>query len=404
MRADRLALIAVLAISVADLGCKKKEEASSDESADKDKKASKKKDKDKGDDEEKGDDEDKGTKKKKKKGADDEEAADDDKGSKKKKAGGGGALTGNFEGQEVAFKYGRTMGFGSLRVELSNEKLPCKGGNPSDDAYTMSFELSAGPDGKFFTGYPIGVPITYNHQRIKLKSTFVRPQFVNLKIDGFDLKEGEHVKGSLAFDHRWTETKGDDKKDWKYTADGNFDVAICDDPFGSYKRVKAPLAAEAPEGEVGGTFGGEKFKAKSALAIVLKDYSTKKEYIDAIEFYSVDDVDCANHWTEGRKGAYFYVTDIGGTGETTKFEGTKQPAQPWYAAPKGKGATTPSLKSFGYSGGRRAWVQLDKIDFKAKATVKGTVFAESAPDPSLKAEDTGKIGGSFSAKVCNSGW
>jgi hypothetical protein len=403
MSADRIALVALLSVALAASGCdKKKDSASSDESADKDKKASKKKDK--GDDEDKDGDDDGKKKKKKKDGDDDKDSDDDGKKKKKKEGGGGGALTGNFEGQEVAFKYGRTMGFGSLRVELSNEKLPCKSGNPSDDAYTMSFELSAGPDGKFFAGYPIGVPITYNHQRIKLKSTFVRPQFVNLKLDSFDLKEGEHIKGSLNFEHKWTETKGDDKKDWKYTADGKFDVEICDDPFGSYKKVKAPLSAEAGEGMVSGSFGGEKFVAKSALAIVLKDYSTKKEYIDAIEFYSVDDVDCANHWTEGRKGAYFYVTDIGGTGETTKFEGTKQPAQPWYAGPKGKGATTPSLKSFGYSGGRRAWVQLDNIDFKANAKVKGSVFAESAPDSTAKPEDQGKIGGTFTAKVCNSGW
>ena len=404
MRTDRLALIALLAVSIAAGGCKKKEEASSDDS-EKDKKSAKKKDKDDESDEDgdkkkkkKGDDdgEDDGDKKKKKKGDDDGEDGD-----KKKKKGGGGALTANFEGQEVAFKYGRTTGFGSLRLELSNEKLPCKGGNPSDDAYTMSFELSAGPDGKFFSGYPIGVPISYNHQRIKLKSTFVRPAFVNLELKPFDLKEGEHIKGSLSFDHKWTETKGDDKKDWKYTADGNFDIEICDDPFGGYKRVKVPLAADAPEGDVAGKFGPDKFAAKSALVIVLKDYSTKKEYIDAVEFYSVEDVDCANHWTEGRKAAYFYLTDIGGTGETTKFEGTKQPAQPWFAAPKGKGQS-PSLKSFGYSGGRRAWIQLDKIDFKAKSTIKGKVFAESAPD--AKPEDTGKIGGSFTAKVCNSGY
>lgn len=400
MRADRLALIALLSFSVAAAGCKKKEDASSDEGEGKDKKASKKKDKE-GDDEDKDkdkDSDDDGKKKKKKKGDDD---SDDD--GKKAKKGGGGALTGNFEGQEVQFKFGRTMGFGSLRVEFSNEKIPCKGGNPSDDAYTLSFELSAGPDGKFFAGYPVGVPISFNHQRIKLKSSYVRPQFVNLKLDPFDLKEGEHIKGSLSFDHKWTETKGDDKKDWKYTADGKFDVEICEDPFGSYKRVKVPLAADAPEGDVAGKFGGEPFKAKSALAIVLKDYSTKKEYVDAIEFYSVDDIDCANHWTEGRKAAYFYVSDIGGTGETTKFEGTKQPAQPWYAAPKGKG-TTPSLKSFGYSGGKRAWVKLDNIDYKKGATIKGSVFAESAPDPSAKPEDMGKIGGTFSAKVCNSGW
>ncbi|MBI2392564.1 MAG: hypothetical protein HYV09_23470 [Deltaproteobacteria bacterium] len=404
MRTDRLALVALLAFAVAAGGCKKKEDASSDESAEKDKKSAKKKDKgdDEGDDDgkkkKKGDDEASDDDGKKKKKGDDE---GDDDGKKKKKGGGGGSLTGNFEGQEVQFKYGRTTGFGSLRLELSNEKLPCKGGNPSDDAYTLSFELSAGPNGKFFTGYPIGVPVTYNHQRIKLKSTFVRPQFVNLEIDPFNLKEGEHIKGSLSFDHKWTEMKGDDKKDWKYTTDGKFDIEICDDPFGGYKRVKVPLAGEAPEGDVAGKFGSDTFKAKSALVIVLKDYSTKKEYIDAVEFYSADDVDCANHWTEGRKSAYFYLTDVGGAGETTKFEGTMQPAQPWFAAPKGKG-TTPSLKSFGYSGGRRAWIKLNKIDFKKGATINGEVFAESAPDS--KPEDSGKIGGHFSAKVCNSGW
>lgn len=401
MRADRLALITLLAVAIAAGGCKKKEDASSDESAEKDKKASKKKDKDKEGDEESGDED--GDKKKKKKKDGDEEASGDDDGAKKKKKSKGGALSANFEGQDIEFKYGRTTGFGSLRIELSNEKLKCKGGNPSDDAYTLSFELSAGPDGKFFTGYPIGVPITFNHQRIKLKSTYVRPQFVNLKVDPFELKEGEKIKGSLSFEHKYIEMKGDDKKDWKYTADGDFELEVCDDPFGGYKRVKQPLAAEAPEGDVAGKFGGEAFKAKTALVIVRKDSWLKKEYIDSIEFYSADDIDCKNQWSDGHKSAYFYVTDIGGVGEGNIFKGTKQPAQPWYSAPKGKGST-PSLKSFGYSGGRRAWVQLDNIDFKNGATIKGAVFAESAPDTSAKPEDMGKIGGTFTAKVCNSGW
>jgi hypothetical protein len=392
MRTAHLPWISLLVLAIAAGGCKKKDDASADESAEKDTKAAKKKAK--ADDDEKGDEDEGGEKKKKKKGDD-----DDDGKAAKGSAKAGGPLTAKLEGEEVVFKYGRTSGFGSLRVELSNEKLKCRGGTPSDDAYTLSFELPSGPGGTFYAGYPIGVPVMYNHQRIKLKSSFVRPQFVKLQLDPFKLKEGEHLKGSLSFDHKYVETKGDDKKDWKYSAAGDFDIEICEDRFNDYKKANVPLAADAPEGDVGGTFAGEKFKAKTVLAIVMKDFSSKKYYVDAIEFYGVDGVDCQNHWTEGRKASYFYLTDIGGGSETTKFEGTKQPAQPWFAMPKGKG-TAPTLKSFGYTGGRRAWVKLDNLDFEKGSKIKGTVFAESAPD--AKAEDKGTIGGSFEAKVCNS--
>ncbi len=388
MRHGHLPWIALLALALAAGGCKKKEDASSDESAEKDSKKSSKKDKDEGDDED--------GEKKKKKG--DDEDGDGEK--KAKKPSGDGPLKATFEGQEIEFKYGRTSGFGSLRVELSNEKLKCGGGSPSDDAYTLSFELPAGPGGTFYGGHSIGVPIMYNHQRIKLKSTFVRPQFVDLKIeDGFELKEGKKLKGSLSFDHKYVETKGDDKKDWIYSAAGNFEIEVCEDKWGDFKKAKDGLPDSAPEGDVAGEFGGEKFKAKTILAVVMKDFSTKKYYVDAIEFYSVEDVTCQNHWTEGRKAPYFYVTDIGGGGETTKFEGKPQPAQPWFAIPKGKGQPS-NLKSFGYNGGRRAWVELDSIDFEKGGKIKGKVVAKSAKDS--KKDDTGEIGGTFEAKVCNS--
>lgn len=384
MRHGHLPWIALLALALAAGGCKKKEDASSDESAEKDSKKSSKKD----DDGEDGD-------KKKKKGDDDE---DGDK--KAKKPSGDGPLKATFEGQEIEFKYGRTSGFGSLRVELSTEKLKCGSGSPSDDAYTLSFELPAGPGGGFYAGHSIGVPIMYNHQRIKLKSTFVRPQFVDLKIeDGFKLEEGKKLKGSLAFDHKYVETKGDDKKDWVYTASGNFEITVCDDKWGDFKKAKDGLPESAPEGDVAGEFAGEKFKAKTVLATVMKDFSTKKYYIDSINFYAAEDVTCQNHWTDGRKDPYFYVTDIGGGGETTKFEGKAQPAQPWFAIPKGKGQPS-NLKSFGYNGGRRAWIELDSIDFEKGGKIKGKVVAKSAKD--AKKDDTGEIGGTFEAKVCNS--
>ncbi len=388
MRTRILSLVAVLTLAIASGGCKQKEEAASD--TEKDEKAAKKKKK--GADDEESSDDDKG-KKKKKKGADDDEA----EAPKAKKKSASGAFTAEIEGQEVVFKYGRVTGYGSFHVELSNEKLSCKSfGPPSDDAYTVSFDLPAGPGGAFFAGQEIGTSVMVNHQRIKLKNGYILAPFVKVSVEPFTLKEGENVTGTLDFDHVYVENKDGAKKDWKYKGSGKFEASICSSS--SFDKVKSGLSKEAPETDLAGKFGPDTFKPKGALAIVGKDYGSNKLYLDRLEFYETAGVDCTNHWSTGRKAAYFYLTDIGGTGDGYTLPGTQQPAKPWYAESKAKSPTA-TIKSFGYGGGHRAWVKFDKIDFTKNATLTGVVVAESAPD--AKPADTGKISGKFEAKVCN---
>ena len=390
-----LALSLGLTASFSIAGCSKKEEASSDD----DKKKKKKDDDDDGKKKKKKDDDDDG---KKKKDDDDDgkkkKKKDDDDGEKPKSK--GGALSGTFEGNKVEFKYGRTSTWGGLHLELSTEKVTCKGTLP-DEAYTIAFDVPAGPGGKFYAGKDFGVQMYLNNQRIKLKQTYVPAAFAKIHLDDFKLKDGEKIKGSLEFDTKYIEMKGDDKKEWKYQAGGDFEVTICED-YDNFKKVKAgALEDKAPSGDVAGEHGGEKFEYKTALVIVQKDFNMKKEYVYTVEFYADADVSCSSRWDDQKKHAYFFVDYLGGASVTYNFKGSPQPATAHMSYPK-KGGGLSNWKSFGYSGGARAWIQFDKLTFENGDKVSGTVFAESSSD--AKADEKGKIGGKFEGKVCNSGF
>ncbi len=390
--------IVALAFAVSAGGCSKKEEASSDDKSDK-----KKKDDDDGDKKKKKSKDDDDDGKKKKKDDDDgdgkKKKKDDDDGEKPKKSA-GGALSGTFEGQKLEFKYGRTSTWGGLHLELSTEKVACKGTLP-DEAYTIGFDVPAGPGGKFYAGGDIGVQLYLNNQRIKLKQTYVPAAFTKIHLEEFKLKDGEKIKGSLEFDTKYIEMKGDDKKEWKYQAGGDFEITICED-YDNFKKVKGgALEDKAPSGDVSGEHGGEKFEYKTALVIVQKDFNMKKEYVYSVEFYPDADVSCSSRWDDQKKHAYFFVDYLGGSSVTYNFKGSPQPATAHMSYPK-KGGGLSNWKSFGYSGGARAAIKFDKLSFENGDKVSGSVWAESSSD--AKADEKGKIGGKFEGKVCNSGF
>ncbi|MGZ3453234.1 MAG: hypothetical protein ACXVEF_26765 [Polyangiales bacterium] len=369
-----LPFIALLAALCSATGCKPKH-ASADDDTSKD--------------EEKG----KGAKK-----TDDKKGDDGDKPRIKK----GGPFSGVLEGEAKTFKYGKAVaGYSGIHVTLSTEKTDCKSfGAGSDEAYQVEFDLPAGPDQKFFAGHKIGVSAYLNSQRVKLKQTFVQPYQFTVEVEPFALKEGETVKGSADFHMKYEEVKQDtSKKMWEYSGAGSFEVKLCED-WNHFEKLPG-LDGEASSGDVSGTFAGEKFSTKTALANVWHDKTNDVDYVESIEFYPTDDVTCSNRWEQYKKSSYFIVRSIGGANNTQKLTGTQQPADPSFSIPKGKGSSaTSNTKWFGSNGGRRAWVKFDKLDLKGGGVVSGSVLAANAPD--AKPDEKGKISGKFEAKVCAS--
>ncbi|GAC1352708.1 MAG: hypothetical protein NVS3B20_21500 [Polyangiales bacterium] len=396
----------MVVMGLAVIGCPKKEDAAKDDAEKVARRKRKKSAEDDGDGDKaagrkkaESDDDAEGKPRTKRNGDD----SDDDGSPKTRKPSKTGAFTAALEGTEIPMKFGKAYAsFSGLHVTLSNEKTTCKYATPSDEAYQVEFDIPPGPGQKFYAGHPVGVSAMFNSQRIKLKQTWANPYQVTAEIEPFKLKEFEHVRGSLDFDVKFEETKADtSRKVHNYVGSGSFDVEICED-WNNFKKLPG-LEADAGETDLGGTFAGEKFKYKTALANVWHDKANDLDYVESIEFYPTDDVTCTSRWDAWKKLNYFVVRSIGGASSKQKLTGTQQPADPSFskptAAPGGKGMMG-ATKWFGGAGGRHAWVQFDKLAFNGGAVLKGTAFAESGPD--AKPDEQGKIGGRFEAKVCAS--
>jgi len=408
-----VASLALPSIAITIVGCKDKSDDDSSKEDEARKKKRKKKSSD-DDDKKKSDDDDKP---KKKTGDDD----DDDKPKKKTgdpdpddpppKSSGGDKLAPTdealksgseknhavfFEGDKHDLKFGKAYaGYGGLHVTLSTEKLSCSYATPSDDSFTVDFDIPPGPGDAFFAGHAIGLPVYWNSQRVKLKSTYAGPHLVSLTVDPFKLGDGEHVKGSLRFDHKAAVTRPDSSKvTYEYKGIGPFDVVICDD-FQHFAKLKGEPAV-APPGPVSGTFGSTKFEAKSALAIVSRDYSNGGLYIDSIELYPVE-ATCSDRFSLWKSETWLALRSLGGTGNALKLSG-QQPADATFNL-HSLGASSSSPKWFG-GGGRRAWVRIDKLEFSGGSKITGELAVASVPGS--KPDETGSIGGHFTAKVCGS--
>ncbi len=405
--------------SIASLGCKDKSEDDSSKDDEPRKKKKRKKSDDDDDDSKKkkksdddepdpkkktGDDDDKPPKKKVKTGDEEPDPDAPKKSSGDKlaptdealKAGSEKNVAVFFEGEKHDLKFGKAYaGYGGLHVTLSTEKTPCSYAPPSDDTYTVEFDLPPGPGDNFFAGHAIGVSLFWNSSRVKLKSSFGNPNVMSLTVDPFKLAEGEHLKGNIRFDAKTQVSQPDGTRPtYEYKGIGPFDVTICDD-YSHFSKLKGEPAT-APAGNVSGTFASNKFEAKSVLAIAIRDYSNGGEYIDAIEFYPVE-ANCSDRFSLWKSESWFVVRQIGGTHKSNKLTG-QQPADATFNLHTTLGGSS-TPKWFG-GGGRRAWVRLDKIEYTSSSKISGEVMAASMPG--VKPDETGQIGGHFTAKVCGS--
>ena len=311
-----------------------------------------------------------------------------------KAADGGFALY--VENETPIFKFGRAQfSYGSLHVTLSTEKIGCAWATPGDEAYQVDFDLAPGPGGTYYAGHAIGTQVTWNSSRLKLRQLSAGPHQTRLSVDPFVAKDGEHIKGTLAFDAATKIVRPDGTRvDYEYRGRGAFDVSICPSYSGSMTGLD-PLSPTAGLGPVKGTYGGRAFTAASALAFVQKDWTTGAAYLESIEFYAAPTAGCSDRWTLASSTDHLVARAIGGSG--TKFTVTgPQPMEPAFSVPKTSGGLGYPRWFGTYQ--RRGWIKLDALDLKSGATVTGELVAESAPGS--KADETGKMSGHFTAKVC----
>jgi hypothetical protein len=414
-----LFVLAGLGLVMPQLGCNKKKD---DASADDDESAGKKKKK-KGDDDDKADD-DKGGKKKKKKGDDDDKSAkgdDDDKGGKKKKGdddddgkkkgddddkGGskksaGGPLKVNLEGKDIDFKYGKVRTFGSyLEVRLSTEDIKCDAFKGSDDAYTLTFNLSPGVDGKFYSGQKIGVNAHWSSESLKMKRETGYSYETVVVVDPFKLSAKEAVGGTIDFDVAWNDFSDTSKKK-KYTGSGKWAATLCSD-YSDYKSLTAidDPGSDALAGSWTDKAGKkESFEPKSGLVIVHKDSYSKEQYYGELMFFESEKVACSETWDARKKTKMATVTTgfagISGSGEKHQLGGL-QPASASISFPvAGKDPT-----SHYFSEGR-ATVKFS--EYKYEGGDKVTAFV-SAQSPKSSYDGSGELKGKMEVKVCNSGF
>jgi len=306
----------------------------------------------------------------------------------------GGPLVMFVEGETPVFRYGRAqLGWGGLHVTLSTEKIGCSYATPGDESYQIDLDLSPGPGGTYYAGHAIGVAVSWNSARLKLKQTHAGPHQTKLLLDPFVAKDGEHLKGTLWVDQTTKVSRPDGTRvQYDYRARGSFDLVICPG-YGAAVGLD-PLAKTAGPGLVTGTFGGHAFTAKSALAFVQKDWSSGLHYLDSIELYAVEEPPCSDRY-KLTATEHLTVRAIGGSGTLFPLTG-QQPMEPAFTVPKTIPGGSGYPKWFG-GGQRRGWVQFDAFDLSA-TKLSGDLFAESSPGS--KPEETGKLTGHFSAKIC----
>ncbi len=308
-----------------------------------------------------------------------------------------GSFTADLDGHPLALVGAKIVPYANyLHFILSSGPSDCDKA-PRDEELVIEFDVPPGPGGKFFAGQKQGVPVRWSLGKQPFKWAQATPFQTVATLEPFTLAAGAKVKGTLEFSLAYKDPR-DDAGAHAYKASGSFEAPICPDVngFKSYKGTPEDVG----DGPFGGAFATQKFTYKKALAIVFKDLQSKEEYLESIELYDDDTVDCKNRYEKKNAARYVSITSIGGAGASHELGGV-QAADASFSTPSGKADKKGGAK-WHFFARRHAWVKLDKYAFKAGDVLTGSLYAETTPD--TKADEAGLMKGKFEAKVCNLSW
>lgn len=294
---------------------------------------------------------------------------------------GGAALVElELEGRGTALRHARAIvRQGHLELALSSSPLTCDH-PPAPRAGLLELTVPPGPYGSFFAGAEIGVPA---RATVRARAVGLAAREVRLRLEPFALARGARVRGTI----RASPADGH--------AAGRFDAALCEvDVLG----VAGPSPI-VPDGPVAGALGARRFRAASAIALVIDDAREGRPRVAAITFFP-GPVDCATWRARARTTTTFNVYEIGRASVEDRALGELQPMLPVLTdvaagAPAGSGVDR-------FFGGAlpfgQGWIRLDALDLEPGGVVAGVLVAES--DLRSPAGGDGLIGGEFRAQLC----
>lgn len=315
---------------------------------------------------------------------------------------GGGAraevpLRATFEGRALTFAYGKAFErFGGLHVVLSTAATSCDA-PPSDDAVEIELDVPPGPNQDFFAGSKIGVEVWMRAPKAPLRLSHAAAYQTSLALEAFARKEGAHVRGTLEFSTKYAETTaGGGKQQYAYDAGGGFDAQLCRTTNGFVEAEGG--AHRMPSREpASGTYDGEAFVYKSALATVYEDTFTGERYVQSLALYPID-VRCDDRFAREGTTRFLLLKEIGGAGNRVRLDGF-QPADAFVSTPEqAEGDAKAGAVTRAFGAPQHAYVSFDSLDFRPNTKITGRVFADGGAG--AKPHDAGTITGTFVATVC----
>jgi hypothetical protein len=269
-----------------------------------------------------------------------------------------GQLTLNDDAGDTRLPFGRVrMADHALHVVLGANDPGCADLAEPGAAW-VTFDLPAGPGGRFYARDKVGVAMQIGTSHT---GRGLAAEAVAITVAAFEHAAGAHLRGSL---------------DLGSFGGGRFDAVVC--PNVDFTTFRA-LPATAPARAFAGTLGGRPFAVQSAIARVERDVDPPR--LLQLRLFATKGVTCAI--ADSDAGLELRVADIGRASLGNEPRNTPQPA----VAALRANAIFASYET------DAMWVRLDlrHATFAPGEKLSGAISIEAPPDHAT---------GTFQATVC----
>ncbi len=268
-------------------------------------------------------------------------------------------------------------------VHLSDAPLGCRDW-PRSPHLSITFHLSAGPDGSFYAGRVVTTHVEY-----------VARGFGHVRVEPFEPAPGKHLRGRIGYSDAGSGAHNGPVIEPSRGA-GTFDVVICpaDEADAGMVRPPPDLAPQAPLAFRGGG-GATPSTPGTVLVMVEYDEGDAEPWVSRVEAFEQAGIDCSDPYPKGGADMKVYF------GLEAADLGSPQPArfEPDVATKVGE----VSRESFA------AWVRLEPFDMSAARAVPGTLVAFAAAYDTYPGATTPvhlpptSLAGRFEGRVCRYG-
>jgi hypothetical protein len=293
---------------------------------------------------------------------------------------GGAGVTLHLDGTDTELRSGcAVLGPNGLYVHLTDAPLACDSW-PHPPQPSITFHLSAGPDGTFYAG-----------KRVTTHIEYAKKGFGHVTLDPLDLAAGKRVTGRLDYVDPGSGHHNGSVVNPSH-AKGSFDVVLC--PVG-----KADVAALRPprelasDGPLAFTVEGVHSRPKSVIVMAEYDDGDDEPWLSRVEAYEQAGVDCDHPFVSSGTDMKVYF------GLESADLGVPQPAR---LQPDAFGSKTSRSSDV-------AWIRFEPFDLATANTAKFSVVALAraydTPPGATTPEHLppASLAGTVEAKICRFG-